>query len=382
MPASTLIAQFAYNGDGVRTSKTVSGDTTQYVLDLAATLPVVISDTEAVYLYGLDIVAQQQADRQYYFHDGLGSVRQLLDSTGEVEANYAYDPFGVPVVPGDASNPYRFTGEAWDEEVELLYLRARYYQPQTGRFISKDPWEGDQRTPATLNSYVYVHNSPANSRDPSGLQEDEGTYGSYESYLQSRELVNVWHDETGDVHLHLGPSEPMTQDVKHSLAVQQFKELWGEDGRYTVPWAWTGHSVDVRKGYPLPVRIVWGLGRALRAHWRLGMCSRPWARTRIPVESQTDPVDATLGSLDEISVHLEGTHRLVFEVFNKMGWASGTRIFGTDRSLRQDEPRGTTGTGGDFYMVFYWFESPDDYPFLNARPESELLTRAWRYRWE
>jgi hypothetical protein len=92
----------------------VSGDTTQYVLDLAATLPVVISDTEAVYLYGLDILAQQQADRLYYFHDGLGSVRQLLDTTGEVQSNYAYDPFGVPVVAGDASNPYQFTGEAWD----------------------------------------------------------------------------------------------------------------------------------------------------------------------------------------------------------------------------------------------------------------------------
>ncbi|MGB3906575.1 MAG: hypothetical protein WBB22_16820, partial [Anaerolineae bacterium] len=113
-----LRTQFSYNGDGVRTSKIVAGDTTQYVLDLAATLPVVISDTEAVYLYGLDIIAQQQAERLYYVHDGLGSVRQLLDSTGEVEMNYAYDPFGVPVVGGEESNPYRFTGEAWDGEVE------------------------------------------------------------------------------------------------------------------------------------------------------------------------------------------------------------------------------------------------------------------------
>jgi len=165
----TLTTEFAYNGDGVRTSKTVSGDTTQYVLDLAATLPVVISDTEAVYLYGLDIIAQQQADRQYYFHDGLGSVRQLLDSTGEVQTNYAYDPFGVPVVAGDASNPYRFTGEAWDEEVELLYLRARYYQPDTGRFITKDPWPGYVWQPGTLNGYVYVTDNPANYVDPAGL---------------------------------------------------------------------------------------------------------------------------------------------------------------------------------------------------------------------
>jgi RHS repeat-associated protein len=162
--------QFAYNGDGDRTSKTVDGDTTQYVLDLAATLPVVVSDTEAVYLYGLDIIAQQQAERQYYFHDGLGSVRQLLDSTGDLEANYAYDPFGVPVVTGDASNPHQFTGEAWDAEVELLYLRARYYQPETGRFITKDPSGGNAWQPTTLNRYVYVTNNPVNSVDPGGLE--------------------------------------------------------------------------------------------------------------------------------------------------------------------------------------------------------------------
>ena len=113
---------FTYNGDGVRTSKTVDSAATQSALDLAATLPVVISDTEAVYLYGLDILAQQQSERLYYVHDGLGSVRQLLDSTGDLETNYAYGPFGVPVVGGDVSNPYQYTGEAWDTEVELLYL--------------------------------------------------------------------------------------------------------------------------------------------------------------------------------------------------------------------------------------------------------------------
>jgi len=59
----SLTTQFAYNGDGVRVTKNSSGDTTQYIQDLAATLPVVISDTEAVYLYGLDIIAQQQTER-------------------------------------------------------------------------------------------------------------------------------------------------------------------------------------------------------------------------------------------------------------------------------------------------------------------------------
>ncbi|NIN68304.1 MAG: hypothetical protein GTO63_27070 [Anaerolineae bacterium] len=76
----------------------------------------VISDTDAVYLYGLDIIAEQLAgaDRYYYVHDGLGSVRQLVDTTGQIEARYAYDPFGVPLASNGVPNPCQFTGEAWD----------------------------------------------------------------------------------------------------------------------------------------------------------------------------------------------------------------------------------------------------------------------------
>jgi len=180
--SGTLTTQYAYNGDGVRTSKTVGGDTTQYVLDLAATLPAVISDTEAVYLYGLDIIAQQQTEMLYYMHDGLGSVRQLLDATGEVQASYAYDPFGVPLAGGGVHNPYQYTGEAWDAEVELLYLRARYYQPEVGRFITKDPWAGNVWRPGTLNSYLCVVNNPVNHVDPSGLQ------------VPSRVQADPWQD--------------------------------------------------------------------------------------------------------------------------------------------------------------------------------------------
>jgi hypothetical protein len=82
----------------------------------APTLPVVISDTDAVYVYGLDIIAEQLAgaDRYYYMHDGLGSVRQLLDSSGHIATRYAYDPFGVPLSGDGVPNPWRFTREAWD----------------------------------------------------------------------------------------------------------------------------------------------------------------------------------------------------------------------------------------------------------------------------
>jgi hypothetical protein len=120
-----LSTQFAYNGNGVRVGKTIGAATTDYVLDLAATLPVVIGDTDALYLYGLDIIAEQLAgaERYYHVHDGLGSVRHpstglragLLDTTGQIATRYTYDPFGVPLTGGGAvPNPWHFTGEARD----------------------------------------------------------------------------------------------------------------------------------------------------------------------------------------------------------------------------------------------------------------------------
>ena len=157
------------SADGAKRLKTLGDTMEDRGPDVPQAPPVVISDTEAVYLYGLDILAQQQSERLYYVYDGLGSLRQLLDSTGDVESNYAYDPFGVPVLAGDASNPYQFTGEAWDAEVGLLYLRARYYQPATARFITKDPWMGDIQQPNTLNRYAYVASNAVNRTDPTGL---------------------------------------------------------------------------------------------------------------------------------------------------------------------------------------------------------------------
>jgi RHS repeat-associated protein len=64
--------------------------------------------------------------------------------------------------------PYGFTGEQWDASAGLVYLRARYYQPGVGRFISKDQWGGREQTPQTLNGFVYVTNNPINQVDPSG----------------------------------------------------------------------------------------------------------------------------------------------------------------------------------------------------------------------
>jgi RHS repeat-associated protein len=69
---------------------------------------------------------------------------------------------------GERENPHRYTGEHWDAGAGLLYLRARWYDPALGRFLTQDPFPGLALLPQTQHAYVYVGNNPVNLTDPSG----------------------------------------------------------------------------------------------------------------------------------------------------------------------------------------------------------------------
>ena len=113
-----------------------------------------LSDGSNTYLYGLDRIAQQNVvGWQYYLGDALGSMRQLTNAVGSVTLARGYEPFGKLL--SSAGNPltkYGYTGE-WTDPTNLVYLRARYYDPATGRFLSKNPVRGSIALPATLYPY-------------------------------------------------------------------------------------------------------------------------------------------------------------------------------------------------------------------------------------
>jgi RHS repeat-associated protein len=312
---------------------------------------------ETVDLYGLDIIAQQQTERLYYVHDGLGTVRQLLDTTGQIETNYAYDPFGVPVVAGDASNPYQSTGEAWDAEVELLYLRARYYQPETGRFITKDPWAGDVWRPSTLNRYSYARSSPVTRTDPAGLnghgpdplcpecQEALPGYSVFEATASASMLVAGWlyEDWRAPEYGVFGPDHPLTQAVMRSPALFQFRAEWAREG-YQLPWSWDEQSYEPRTEGRLPEDPV--------------AAARAFVTQNLRLVFLGDPVGAILGAFDLIKVSESelSTDMVLILAYNRMGWASAIRIPGTTHSLVQDRPRSDLGPGGTIEQWFYWEE--------------------------
>ena len=180
---------FEYDGDGNRLSKaTINGKrskSSEYLWDVNTILPQVLTESDdkdtTFYTYGLDLISMTNPrGKEFYYHyDGLGSVRSLSDGKESIKAIYSYDAFGqIRKELGHVDNDFLFTGEQMDDETGLIYLRARYYDPSTGRFITKDPFAGFISDTQSLNRYSYVKNNPGNFIDPFGLLEIFGGLSS------------------------------------------------------------------------------------------------------------------------------------------------------------------------------------------------------------
>ncbi len=116
------------------------------------------------------IISDTSDDRYFYLHDRLGSVRLLIDTDGNVKNKYTYQPFGEMLETSETiDNPFKFTGQFFDDEISQYYLRARMYDPHISRFTSRDPVRGKFEQPLTLHKYLYCENEPINRMDPLGL---------------------------------------------------------------------------------------------------------------------------------------------------------------------------------------------------------------------
>ena len=165
---------FTYDAEGLRTGKTVNGEKTVYVWD-GDQVVMELSKGGTVqkrYIRGNDLVYAdkgENTEKTYYVTDMHGNVVQLLDESGNVTKTYEYDSFGNEVKPEKKDeNPYRYCGEYYDKETEEVYLRARYYEPSVGRFITRDTYTGESDEPLSLHLYTYCANDGVNMVDPSG----------------------------------------------------------------------------------------------------------------------------------------------------------------------------------------------------------------------
>ena len=174
LPGSGGTVTFKYDPFGRRIYKSSSSNTSVYAYDDMTFN--VIEETNssgtavARYTEGPDIdeplAVLRSSTTSYYESDGLDSITSLSNGAGSLAQTYTFDSFGNQTASsGSLSNSFRFTGREFDSESSLYYMRARYFDPATGRFLSEDP----VRFKAGTNFYRYVNNNPANLVDPFGL---------------------------------------------------------------------------------------------------------------------------------------------------------------------------------------------------------------------
>jgi RHS repeat-associated protein len=170
----TLIGRYLYDHNGLRIRKLAGGQVLRYVYDDASVLLQTddAGNTLARYEYGPDrlhSLLHATEGRQFYLFDGLRSVTDLTKPDGTVQVRYQWDAWGNErLTSGSSFNLFGFTGHERDLETGLYYARARFYDPEVGRFLSEDPAAGDPLNPPSLHRYLYAYQNPTVFTDPSG----------------------------------------------------------------------------------------------------------------------------------------------------------------------------------------------------------------------
>lgn len=170
----STVATYEYDYRGLRTSKTTASGTIRYHWDDQDRL-VRESDasgnTIALYAYaGDELVSIEKGGATYYTHTNhRGDILAITDVNKNRVATYKYGPWGELISKtGTFDIPFRYAGYYYDGETGMYYLKARYYSPELGRFLTEDTFRGFNGNPKSLNLYAYCEGSPLTLTDPSG----------------------------------------------------------------------------------------------------------------------------------------------------------------------------------------------------------------------
>lgn len=131
--------------------------------------------TKRFFPQGMKMENGLNAGSYFYTRDHLGSIREMTDSSGNVRASYAYDPYGRRTkLAGNMEADFGFAGMFWSAEADLNLTQFRAYDPELCRWLSRDPLENAEMLEGP-NLYSYVANDPINHSDPLGLMASEIT---------------------------------------------------------------------------------------------------------------------------------------------------------------------------------------------------------------
>jgi len=232
--ANADAAQYFYDGANRRIKASRNGAITKYIYDASGNLLAEANSGGAItryYIYGTGLLGTVRGNAAYCYHfDANANTVALTDGGQSIVNKYAYTPFGMSLHKTEGiAQPFTFVGEygVMEEADSLYYMRARYYDGGTGRFISEDPLGFDG---GTVNLYAYAGNNPVLFFDPLGLKTWQiglsfnagGIVGSTKSaglIIGHNPKSGNWgfgFYATGGAGLHGGVSASLTLDITTS----------------------------------------------------------------------------------------------------------------------------------------------------------------------
>lgn len=188
--------KYTYDGNDLLQSQTNNGTKTNLTWDTTEELPIILEDETNSYIYGPENLPIEQIATSggettlYLHHDQQGSTRLLTNTGGEKETAYSYSPYGRTLyTEGTATTSLRYDAEYTSTNTGLIYLRARWYDPNTTQFLTTDP-----ALELTGEPYAYTTDDPENRSDPSGecQDRDELCLRYARAYIHFLEDADTW----------------------------------------------------------------------------------------------------------------------------------------------------------------------------------------------
>ena len=179
MSQGTNSCSYTYDENGLRLQKTVNNVVTDYYYNGKVLIGLVKGNDTLLFSYdakGLAQAVNHNGTYYYYLRNGQGDIVKIIDGSGATVVEYSYDSWGkqlsctgtLATTLGNL-NPFRYRGYVYDEETQWYYLKSRYYDPETCRFISTDVYLSTGQGVIGHNTYSYCLNNPVNGYDFDGL---------------------------------------------------------------------------------------------------------------------------------------------------------------------------------------------------------------------
>ena len=171
---------YTYDGDGIRTSKTVDGITYNYIYASGKLLRQTWTESGTAHVMdffydekGAPYALKYDGNTCYYLLNLQGDVIGITSAAGSRYGVYQYDAYGNIIFQSShsilAKNPLRYRGYVFDQETGFYYLQSRYYDPAIGRFINADSLASTGQGFLGYNMFAYCGNNPVMGCDPTGL---------------------------------------------------------------------------------------------------------------------------------------------------------------------------------------------------------------------